>query len=84
VPLVAATAWGLFAVPGDPSRSDRAPVPVPGAVRLLVEGALFGGATAAIVRERAAWGLAFGAVAVVHYALSYDRVAWLLRRRARD
>jgi hypothetical protein len=75
------TLWGVFAVPGDPSRSGRAPVPVPGAVRLLVEAAFFGAATAALVRDGATWAIAFAGIVVVHYALSYDRVAWLLGRQ---
>ena len=41
VPLVAASLWGLFAVPGDASRSGSAPVAVSGAVRLVVEVAFF-------------------------------------------
>jgi hypothetical protein len=80
-PLVAMTAWGLFAVPGDPSRSGRAPVPVPGVVRLLLEAAFFGAATWAAARERPAWAIGFGALLVAHYALSFDRLAWLCRRR---
>jgi hypothetical protein len=28
--MIAAIAWGTFAVPGDPSRSGKAPVPIPG------------------------------------------------------
>src|SRR4051812_2430329 len=44
-PIVAATAWGTFAVRGDPSRSGKAPVPVPGVLRLALElVVLFGGA----------------------------------------
>ncbi len=41
VPLLAAVLWGTFAVPDDPSRSGKAPVPVPGIVRLLLELAIF-------------------------------------------
>ena len=37
VPLLLAVVWGTFAVPSDPSRSGRAPIPVPGVVRLLIE-----------------------------------------------
>ena len=44
LPAIAAAAWVTFAVPGDPSRSGRAPVPVPGWVRLLLELAVFLGA----------------------------------------
>src|ERR1051325_728747 len=46
LPLVAAVLWGAFAVLVEPGRSGRAPVPVPGAVRLALELIiLFGGAT---------------------------------------
>lgn len=80
VPLLAATAWGAFAVPADPSRSGQAPVVVPGVVRLLLEFAFFGCASWALARTdgaRLSWG--FGLIVLVHYALSYDRIAWLLR-----
>jgi hypothetical protein len=81
VPLLAATAWGVFAVPADPSRSGQAPVAVPGIVRLLLELAFFGFATWALARTdhaRLAW--IFGLIVALHYALSYDRIAWLLRQ----
>jgi hypothetical protein len=81
VPLAAACVWGVFAVPGDPSRSGRAPVPVPGAVRLCLELAFFTfGAWTLSRTGRPAWGLSLAAVTVLHYALSYDRVRWLLQR----
>ena len=48
VPLVAAAAWGVLAVPGDRSRSGKAPVAVPGAVRLGVEAAFFAFAVLAL------------------------------------
>ncbi|MFQ6227417.1 DUF2568 domain-containing protein [Nocardia sp. NPDC002869] len=55
LPVIAATAWGVIAVPDDPSRSGAAPVAVPGAIRLLVEFAvLFGGAAALFRRATAA------------------------------
>ena len=37
IPFVMAVIWGTFAVPDDPSRSGKAPVPTPGALRLLLE-----------------------------------------------
>jgi len=80
VPLVAAAAWGVFAVPGDRSRSGKAPVAVPGAVRLGIEAAFFGVAVFALYKAASGPISAIFAVAVsVHYAASYDRVAWLLR-----
>jgi hypothetical protein len=54
---------------------------VPGPVRLVVELAVLGGGAVALYFA----GLpvpagVLGALVLVHYALSYDRVAWLLGR----
>ena len=48
IPILAAAAWGTFAVLDDPSRSGKAPVPVPGIIRLLLELAFFALATWAL------------------------------------
>lgn len=83
-PVLAAVLWGTFAVPGDPSRSGSAPVPVPGVLRLALELSLF--AFAAWALQDAGSTLLAGLLAgitIVHYALSYDRVAWLLRTKGR-
>lgn len=81
LPLVFATLWGVFAVPDDPSRSGAAPVPVPGAVRLALELALFGGAALALhTAGHARLAVVLGAVVLVHYAVSWDRIGWLLSR----
>ena len=37
LPIGMIVLWGIFAVPGDPSRSGGAPVPVPGWLRLILE-----------------------------------------------
>ena len=80
-PLLAAALWGILAVPGDPSRSGEAKVSVPGVVRLLVELAFFGAATWSLfVMEATTLGWIFGIMVLVHYILSYDRVAWLIRQ----
>ena len=79
VPALAAGVWGTFAVPNDPSRSGRAPVPVSGAARLRIELAFFGFACWALYDADAkVSSLTLGAVVVVHYALSNERVRWLL------
>ena len=81
LPLVAATAWGLFAVPGDMSRSGNAPVPVPGFLRLLIELGIFASAAFALLRlnhPSPAW--IFALAVAVHYAISYRRILWLLGR----
>ncbi len=80
-PLIGAVLWGTFAVPDDPSRSGRAPVAVPGLVRLALEWAIFGFATWALYRAgQPRLSLIFGLLVVIHYVLSYDRMAWLGRR----
>ncbi len=80
-PILAAILWGTFAVPDDPSRSGKAPVPVPGIVRLALELALFAFAAWALYDAgNSLLALILAAVVVVHYALSYDRIAWLLRQ----
>ena len=80
IPLLAAVAWGSFNVKDDPSRSGKAPVPVPGIIRLLVELAILGSATWALFTLNPTYGWIFGVVTLLHYILSYDRIAWLLER----
>lgn len=79
LPVLAATVWGTFAVPGDPSRSGKAPVAVAGPVRLGVEIiVLFGGAAALWLAELPRWALVSVVVLVVYHLLAYDRIGWLL------
>jgi hypothetical protein len=76
---VGMVAWGTFRVPGDASASGEAPVPVPGWARLGLELTIFGLATwglFAVGLTTAGWVL--GAAVVVHYALSWDRIGWLV------
>lgn len=81
MPLVAAALWGTFAVPDDPSRSGRAPVPVPGAVRLVLELVILcGGAAGFYVTGHAAIGIVMALLIALSYAFSLDRLAWLLRQ----
>ena len=81
IPIIAATVWGTFAVPDDPSRSGGAPVPVSGVVRLAVEAAIFVGAVWALQASGysgLSWG--FGIIVIIHYVASYDRILWLLNQ----
>jgi hypothetical protein len=81
IPLIAAALWGTFAVPGDPSRSGSAPVPVAGLLRLALELGFFASATLAFYDlEYTVVTMVFGAAVVIHYALSSDRIAWLISR----
>jgi hypothetical protein len=78
LPLAAAAAWGTFRVPNDPG---PAPMAVPGFVHLLLELALFGAAVALLFAAgRSVTAAVLGVLMALHYAVSYDRVAWLLRQ----
>lgn len=81
VPGAAMALWGIFAVPGDRSRSGRAPVAVPGWVRLLLELALFGSAAFALYSTGAEMlALLLAGAVVVHYLTYWRRNLWLLRQ----
>jgi len=81
LPIAAAVLWGSFAVPNDPSRSGRAPVPVPGTVRLVLELViLFGGAAGFHLAGHAAAGIVMALLIALSYAFSWDRLGWLLRQ----
>jgi hypothetical protein len=79
--LIAMALWGVFAVPDDPSRSGKAPVPVPGAVRLVLElTILLGGAYAWHLGGHTLVAGIFAALIVFHYVLSAERIMWLLQQ----
>ena len=78
-PTLAAALWATLTVPRDPSRSGKAPAAIPGFARLLLEWGLFVAVIWGLAHAGApvpAWILA--AVTSLHYALSYDRLRWLL------
>lgn len=77
-PLAAAVLWGVFAVPGDPSRSGNTVIATAGWLRLVLELALFGSAAAALYQTgaRSLAAVLIGFV-VLHYAASCGRIAWL-------
>jgi hypothetical protein len=83
LPLIAAILWGTFAVLDDPSRSGKAPIPVSGFLRLILELVFFALAAYALFssgKENLAW--IFAGAVLVHYLLSYDRIIWLLQQKA--
>ncbi|MBO6937730.1 MAG: DUF2568 domain-containing protein [Deltaproteobacteria bacterium] len=80
LPILAAALWATFAVPNDPSRSGKTVVATPGWLRLIGELGFFAAAAGALAhRGETTFALVVASVVVVHYVLSYDRVAWLLR-----
>ena len=81
LPLLAATMWGTFRVPADASANGKAPVAVPGWLRLLLEVLFFTSAAWCLFDAGATLaGYVFSGIALVHYLISYDRVLWLLKR----
>ena len=81
VPITLAALWGTFAVVDDPSRSGKAPVVIPGLVRLILEFAFFGFAVWALYNlNYTKMSIILGMAILLHYALSYDRILWLLSK----
>ncbi len=82
LPILMAVLWGTFAVPNDPSRSGGAPVPVPGAVRLLLEFILLGAAFWMMYVQGLLYiSLIFIALVIIHYILAHERIKWLLKKK---
>lgn len=82
IPMIAATVWGIFAVPKDPSRSGKAPYPVAGSVRLIIEFLFFTFAAWALYDiGKSTLSLIFGFLVIGHYVLSYDRLSWLMNQK---
>jgi len=74
--------WGVFAVPNDPSRSGKTVVATPGLIRLILELVLFGvSAWMLFDLDFQKLGWIFSIAILIHYATSYDRIAWLLKQK---
>jgi hypothetical protein len=81
LPILMTIVWGTFAVLDDPSRSGKAPIPVSGLIRLLIEFVFFAVAVWALYElEYTRLSYALGGIVIIHYLVSYDRVKWLLGR----
>lgn len=78
LPLLAASVWGIFRVPGD----GGAPrVRVSGVIRLVIEVIFFGFATWGLFDAgAAAAGWIFGGLTLFHYIIAYDRIGWLVKQ----
>jgi len=82
LPILMTIVWGTFAVPDDPSRSGRAPIPVSGSLRLLIELLFFAIATWALYDlQEIELSSIFGGLVIIHYLVSYDRISWLLSKK---
>ncbi len=81
IPLAAAVLWGIFAVPGDPSRSGKTVIKTPGWIRLILELSFFGfGVFAFYDTGQKTIGWIFGSLILLHYVLSLKRLKWLLKQ----
>ena len=79
LPLFAATIWGVFRVPNDPG---PAPVVVPGWLRLIIELLFFSSATLGLnLAGFTTLSVLFGSIFLLLYAVSYDRILWLLNHK---
>jgi hypothetical protein len=78
LPLLLATVWAVFRVPGD---GGDPIVTVPGPIRLLIELAVMAIAVALLSASgQTTWAIVLVALVLLDYALQYDRVARLLGR----
>jgi hypothetical protein len=78
-PVITAVRWATFAVPGDPTRSSRAPVPIPGVLRMVLELSASGFTLWMLYdADSLLLGLILESITVSHYALWYNLVAWPL------
>ncbi len=76
-----AALWVIFNVPGDQSRSGKAPVVVPGIVRLILELLIFGfGSWCLFTLGYEMMAAVFAGIVFFHYVISYNRILWLLKR----
>ena len=83
LPVVAATTWASFRVPGDASAGQDAPVAVAGIVRLVIEfDVLVFAGVFTIVVGRVVVGACLLVAIAAHYALTTRRVRWLIAQRA--
>jgi hypothetical protein len=72
LPVIAAALWGT---------SGRAPVPVPGTVRLALELIiLFGGAAGFYLTSHTTTGIIMALLILISYVFSLDRIGWLLKQ----
>jgi len=81
LPVFMALIWGVFAVPGDPSRSGKTVVITSGWIRLFIEIVFFTfGVWAFNDTGYRKISIVFAILIFLHYAFSYDRLKWLIKK----
>lgn len=82
LPILMTIIWGTFAVPDDPSRSGKAPIPISGLLRLFLEILFFALAVWALYDlDQSELSYILGGIVIIHYLASYDRIKWLLSQK---
>ena len=82
IPAFAASVWGIFAVPDDPSRSGKTVIAVHGILRLLLEFSFFGFAIFALSQlNYFRLAIIYSLVILAHNLVSYKRNLWLLGKQ---
>ena len=79
-PLLAAFLWGRFRTKEDFISGKKAPTPIPGTLRLVIELIIFGFAVWGLFSSGVvtiAW--VFLIVTLLHYIISYDYILWLFK-----
>jgi hypothetical protein len=81
LPIAIATIWGVFAVPNDRSRSGKTVVAVSGIIRLGIEFIVFGSGVWFMYKSMSPmYSIIFAGIVIFHYAISFERIAWLLKQ----
>lgn len=81
IPFGMAVIWGSFAVPDDPSRSGKAPIPISGTLRLFLELVFFSFAVWCLFdMGLSVPGKVFALLILAHYVVSGDRIRWMLKK----
>ncbi len=79
IPLLLAICWGTFAVPNDRSRSGKAPISIPGLLRLILELILFSAGSVALFNlNLEIIGACYTLLLILHHVFSIERIQWLL------
>lgn len=81
LPVLLAAVWGCFAVPNDPSRSGQAVIAISGIHRLILELTVFFIGFWFLYHSNLntlSW--LFAIAVIIHYVISYDRIAWLIKQ----
>jgi hypothetical protein len=77
LPILLVSVWAVFKVDGDPG---KAVVAIPGWSRLILEACIFlGGFFLLTQLSYTKQAYLFLGISILHYIISYDRIAWLLK-----